>query len=43
MSQILGYEHEEVANYSTQYSSDFVERWDALIDWEKRKAGEKGL
>lgn len=43
MSQILGYEHEEVAHYSTQYSPDFVERWDALIDWEKRKAGEQGF
>ncbi|WP_438866655.1 class I SAM-dependent methyltransferase [Pseudomonas sp. L1(2025)] len=43
MSQILEYEHEEVANYSTQYSPDFVEHWDALIDWEKRKAGEQGF
>lgn len=43
MSQIPGSKHAEVAGYSTQYSSDFVERWDALIDWEKRKAGENGF
>ena len=35
--------HDEVASYAAQYSADFVERWDELIDWEKRKAGEGGF
>ena len=37
MSQIPGNKYAEVADYSTQYSPDFVERWDALIDWEKER------
>ena len=43
MNQISERKHNEVASYSTQYSADFVERWDELIDWEKRKAGEGGF
>ncbi|OCX25402.1 MULTISPECIES: class I SAM-dependent methyltransferase [Pseudomonas] len=27
-------------DYTRQYVADFVERWDELIDWEKRAAGE---
>ncbi len=27
-------------DYARQYSSDFVSRWDELIDWDKRAAGE---
>ncbi len=27
-------------DYARQYEADFVERWDELIDWEKRAAGE---
>lgn len=29
-----------VADYTTQYTRDFVSRWDELIDWNKRAAGE---
>ena len=43
MSQMSGQKHNEVASYSAQYSADFVERWDELIDWDKRKAGEGGF
>ncbi|OPA91599.1 SAM-dependent methyltransferase [Pseudomonas fluorescens] len=43
MSRMSWHKHNEVASYATQYSADFVERWDDLIDWEKRKAGEKGF
>ncbi|TFY91515.1 class I SAM-dependent methyltransferase [Pseudomonas nabeulensis] len=43
MNQASGRKHNDVASYSTQYSADFVERWDELIDWEKRKAGEGGF
>jgi len=28
------------ADYATQYTRDFVSRWDELIDWDKRAAGE---
>jgi glycine/sarcosine N-methyltransferase len=28
------------ADYAHQYSGDFVSRWDELIDWDKRAAGE---
>lgn len=28
------------ADYARQYCSDFVRRWDELIDWDKRAAGE---
>jgi SAM-dependent methyltransferase len=35
--------HKEVDSYAKQYTPDFVERWDELIDWEKRKAGENGF
>lgn len=42
MSQTSRQKH-EVASYAAQYSADFVERWDELIDWEKRKAGEGGF
>lgn len=28
------------ADYASQYSEDFVSRWDELIDWKKRAAGE---
>jgi glycine/sarcosine N-methyltransferase len=28
------------ADYAHQYGDDFVSRWDQLIDWEKRAAGE---
>lgn len=42
MNQISGRKHNEVASYAKQYSEDFVERWDELIDWEKRKAGRTG-
>ncbi|MCF7530730.1 class I SAM-dependent methyltransferase [Pseudomonas petrae] len=27
-------------DYAGQYAADFVERWDELIDWDKRAAGE---
>lgn len=27
-------------DYAQQYSADFVARWDELIDWDKRAAGE---
>jgi glycine/sarcosine N-methyltransferase len=27
-------------DYARQYADDFVERWDELIDWDKRAAGE---
>ncbi|QKF51932.1 class I SAM-dependent methyltransferase [Pseudomonas graminis] len=27
-------------DYARQYAADFVERWDELIDWDKRAAGE---
>lgn len=43
MNQMSGRKHHDVASYSTQYSADFVERWDELIDWDKRKAGEDGF
>ncbi len=43
MNQMSGQTPNEVASYSTQYSADFVERWDELIDWEKRKAAEGGF
>lgn len=43
MNQLSRHKHPEVANYAAQYSADFVERWDELIDWEKRKAGENGF
>lgn len=43
MNQLSEQKHNEVASYSAQYSADFVERWDELIDWEKRKAGEGGF
>ena len=43
MNQVSGRKHNEVASYSAQYSANFVERWDELIDWEKRKAGEGGF
>lgn len=43
MNQMFGHKHSEVASYAAQYSADFVERWDELIDWEKRKAGENGF
>ncbi len=43
MNQMSSRKHHEVASYSAQYSADFVERWDELIDWEKRKAGEDGF
>lgn len=43
MNQVSGRKHNDVASYSAQYSADFVERWDELIDWEKRKAGEGGF
>ncbi|WP_341959070.1 class I SAM-dependent methyltransferase [Pseudomonas sp. RC10] len=28
------------ADYARQYNADFVSRWDELIDWDKRAAGE---
>jgi len=28
------------ADYASQYTEDFVSRWDELIDWKKRAAGE---
>ncbi|HEX8596680.1 MAG TPA: class I SAM-dependent methyltransferase [Pseudomonas sp.] len=28
------------ADYASQYTRDFVSRWDELIDWDKRAAGE---
>ncbi len=43
MSQLSRHKHNAVASYSAQYSKSFVERWDDLIDWEKRKAGENGF
>ncbi|MGF6095064.1 class I SAM-dependent methyltransferase [Pseudomonas sp. 18175] len=43
MNQMSGQKHNDVATYSAQYSADFVERWDELIDWDKRKAGEGGF
>ena len=43
MNQISGRKHNDVPSYARQYSADFVERWDELIDWEKRKAGEGGF
>ena len=43
MNQVFRNKHSEVASYATQYSPDFVERWDELIDWNKRKAGEDGF
>ncbi|TFY86474.1 class I SAM-dependent methyltransferase [Pseudomonas kairouanensis] len=43
MNPMSAQQHNEVASYSAQYSADFVERWDELIDWEKRKAGEGGF
>lgn len=43
MNQISRHKHNTVASYATQYSKPFVERWDDLIDWEKRKAGENGF
>ncbi|ONH50240.1 glycine/sarcosine N-methyltransferase [Pseudomonas cedrina] len=43
MNQLSRHKHNEVASYATQYSKNFVERWDELIDWEKRKAGEGGF
>jgi GH25 family lysozyme M1 (1,4-beta-N-acetylmuramidase) len=27
-------------HYAHQYNTDFVSRWDELIDWDKRAAGE---
>ncbi|WLH70337.1 bifunctional 2-polyprenyl-6-hydroxyphenol methylase/3-demethylubiquinol 3-O-methyltransferase UbiG [Pseudomonas sp. FP2309] len=43
MNQMSGRKHNEVASYAAQYSKSFVERWDDLIDWDKRKAGENGF
>lgn len=43
MNQMSGQKHSDVASYAAQYSADFVERWDELIDWDKRKAGEGGF
>lgn len=43
MNQMTRNKYNEVASYSAQYSTEFVERWDELIDWEKRKAGEDGF
>ncbi|WP_411379642.1 class I SAM-dependent methyltransferase [Pseudomonas sp. MPB26] len=43
MNQLSRHKHNEVASYSAQYSADFVERWDELIDWKKRKEGERGF
>jgi len=43
MNQMSRHKHSEVASYATQYSKKFVERWDDLIDWDKRKAGENGF
>ena len=43
MNQISGRKHNDVPSYARQYSADFVERWDELIDWNKRKAGEDGF
>ncbi|MGY2373987.1 class I SAM-dependent methyltransferase [Pseudomonas sp. SDO524_S393] len=43
MNPLSTREHDEVASYSAQYSTDFVARWDDLIDWDKRKAGENGF
>ncbi|WP_426141956.1 class I SAM-dependent methyltransferase [Pseudomonas sp. DWP3-1-2] len=33
-------EHGQAADYAAQYTHDFVSRWDELIDWDKRAAGE---
>ncbi|MFJ3487231.1 class I SAM-dependent methyltransferase [Pseudomonas sp. NPDC090202] len=30
-------------DYARQYNADFVSRWDELIDWDKRAAGESGF
>ncbi len=43
MNQMSVHKRSEVASYATQYSKKFVERWDDLIDWDKRKAGENGF
>lgn len=43
MNQMPKQPNGPIARYSTQYSADFVERWDELIDWKKRKAGESGF
>lgn len=43
MNQMFGHKRNEVASYAAQYSKSFVERWDDLIDWDKRKAGENGF
>ncbi|WP_321356167.1 class I SAM-dependent methyltransferase [Pseudomonas extremaustralis] len=43
MNLMSVHKHNEVCSYSAQYSADFVERWDELIDWEKRKKGESGF
>lgn len=43
MNQMARHNHNDVASYSAQYSAEFVERWDDLIDWDKRKAGENGF
>jgi ubiquinone/menaquinone biosynthesis C-methylase UbiE len=37
MNLMSVHKHNEVCSYSAQYSADFVERWDELIDWEKER------
>ncbi|MFJ4144349.1 class I SAM-dependent methyltransferase [Pseudomonas sp. NPDC089734] len=43
MNQYLVQHPQTVEDYASQYSSDFVSRWDELIDWDLRKEGENGF
>lgn len=43
MNQPLAHPRQTVDDYASQYSGDFVSKWDELIDWDLRKKGENGF
>ncbi|EPN34809.1 hypothetical protein A244_33851 [Pseudomonas syringae pv. actinidiae ICMP 18807] len=42
MNQLLA-DRYETLEYTSQYSGDFVSKWDELINWDLRKKGENGF